>query len=84
MAREVIASKRNIAYIAQFRRTADKRALMGDGASAWASGSQLCMGTKPTLVPYPTATKTNASFSSSRPPTNPGAASIRVPQSSAD
>ena len=33
----------------------------GAGASEWASGSQVCMGASPALVPYPTSRKTNAS-----------------------
>src|SRR5438874_2570885 len=62
MARTVIASYRNSAYMAQLSRAAESIALMGEGASACASGSQLCMGMNPTLVPYPTATKTKPSL----------------------
>jgi hypothetical protein len=36
---------------------------IGVGPSEWASGSQLCSGTSPTLVPYPTSRNTNDSVS---------------------
>ena len=37
------------------------RAETGAGAWLWASGSQLCMGTRPTLVPYPSTMRAKAS-----------------------
>jgi hypothetical protein len=43
-------------YIAQFSSTADSRPLTGLGAWLWASGSHVCIGTKPTLVPNPRIT----------------------------
>ena len=38
----------------------DNIADTGAGLSLWASGSQLCIGAKPTLVPYPTSTSRKA------------------------
>ena len=35
---------------------------MGVGASEWASGSQVCTGNSPTLVPNPNTARTNASL----------------------
>ena len=40
----------------------ESSALMGLGAWLCASGSQLCTGARPALVPYPTSTKMKASF----------------------
>ena len=48
---------------AQLSSTPDKRADAGLGASLWASGSQVCMGASPILVPYPTRMKTNPALS---------------------
>ncbi len=39
------------------------RALMGAGASLYASGFHVCMGANPAFVPKPTRTNTNASLS---------------------
>ena len=46
-----MAKNRMIAYIPVLSRAADSMALAGLGASAWASGSQVCIGARPTLVP---------------------------------
>ena len=43
--------QRSSAYIATFRSRPESTADTGVGPSAWASGSQLCSGTRPTLVP---------------------------------
>ena len=44
-------------YMAQFSSTADSNPLTGLGAWLWASGSHVCMGTNPTLVPNPRITR---------------------------
>ena len=46
-----IARNRMIAYMPVFSSAADSIALAGLGASACASGSQVCIGASPTLVP---------------------------------
>src|SRR3990167_9215519 len=51
---------RNSTAKATFRRMPESMAEMAEGVLLWASGSQVCMGTKPTLVPTPTNRKTNA------------------------
>ena len=43
--------KRKIPYIAQFNSTPESIALTGVGAWECASGSQVCIGAKPTFVP---------------------------------
>ena len=48
---------------AQFNNVADNKALIGDGASACASGSQKCTGASPILVPIPNNIKTNHNLS---------------------
>jgi hypothetical protein len=45
---------------AHFSSTPDSRADTGLGASEWASGSQVCMGNRPALVPKPMAANTKA------------------------
>src|SRR3989338_2408658 len=47
---------------AQFNKAPDKSAETGDGASMCASGSQVCMGASPILVPYPTKRKITLNF----------------------
>ena len=46
--------------MAHFNSTPDSRADTGLGASEWASGSQVCMGNRPALVPKPMAANTKA------------------------
>ena len=46
-----IARNRMIAYIPVLSNAADSIALAGLGASACASGSQVCIGARPTFVP---------------------------------
>ena len=43
--------RRTRAYRATLRRSPESTADMGVGPSEWASGSQLCSGTRPTFVP---------------------------------
>ena len=45
------AFQRMIAYIATASSTPDIIAESGAGASEWASGSQVCIGARPALVP---------------------------------
>ena len=42
---------RRIAYTPTLSSTPDMSALTGAGASLWASGSHVCMGASPALVP---------------------------------
>src|SRR6266851_5744745 len=60
----ITAFHRAIAYIATASSTPDIRAEIGDGASAWASGSHVCIGARPAFVPYPMRRNANASCSS--------------------
>ena len=53
---------RSTAYRAMFSMRPESIALMGVGASACASGNQVCMGATPALVPYPIKIKTKASL----------------------
>ena len=46
--------------MAHFKSTPESRADTGLGASEWASGSHVCMGNRPALVPKPMAANTNA------------------------
>ena len=46
--------------MAHLSRTPESRADTGLGASEWASGSQVCMGNRPALVPKPMAANTKA------------------------
>ncbi len=48
---DTIIWNRRMPYMAQFNNTPDRRADTGVGAWEWASGSQVCMGARPTLVP---------------------------------
>ena len=50
---------------AQLSRAPESRAEAGLGASLWASGSQVCMGASPILVPKPMSTKRKPVFSQS-------------------
>ena len=61
----ITAFHRAIAYTATANRTPDIIAEIGDGASAWASGSHVCMGASPAFVPYPTTMNPNARCKSS-------------------
>src|SRR5216684_6599471 len=56
--------QRAIAYIATASSAPDIKAEIGEGASEWASGSQVCIGASPAFVPYPMRRNANASCSS--------------------
>src|SRR5258705_10130873 len=60
-ARSTIVFQRTIAYKATESRTPDIIADSGEGASECASGSHMCIGASPALVPKPTSRNTNAS-----------------------
>jgi len=51
---------RKMASIAQLSSTPESRAQIGEGAWLWASGSQVCIGASPALVPKPTNTSRKA------------------------
>src|SRR3990167_8123692 len=51
---------RKSARKATLSNTPESKLLIGAGALLWASGSHVCMGTKPTFVPYPIKIKMNA------------------------
>src|SRR6266849_2972221 len=64
-AASITAFQRAMAYMATARSTPDIMAERGDGASECASGSHVCIGARPALVPYPTTRNANARCNSS-------------------
>ena len=60
-ATSTMAFQRRMAYSATASSTPDIIADKGDGASECASGSHVCVGASPALVPKPTSRNTNAS-----------------------
>ncbi|EKD69484.1 MAG: hypothetical protein ACD_47C00103G0001 [uncultured bacterium] len=57
-----ICSNLMSAYVEQASSTPESIAETGAGDCEWASGSQVCMGARPALVPYPIKTNMNESL----------------------